>query len=521
MAFPVAKAGLAKPVVAGLLCVFVCSAMLWGEEVADRGEAEKREVQLTLEECLRRVLKENLSLLAQSLNIGMAEQDVISAEAPFDSQFGLDLLYEKARSQEQPTRSDRRRAELSWSKRIRSGQTFRVSHSGSRFSRDMDVPVSPFYDLEWTLSALQPLAKGAGRTANMATVWIAENEREKATLLTGEFIMDLVVTVEGAYLDLAYAIGYLNVQESGLKLARELLARNEILVSEGKLPGKSIEVLEAKATVAAREEGVIIAQNGIAKAEDAIRRLMNLRVEFEEDRPRFVPADEPLVDLAVPGVEESLSFALAHRPQVQAHKLDLDSARLELAAAKNNRLPEVDLRADLGLAGSDAGYSSSFDELAEGRDYVWQVGISVSIPWGNRAARSRYSRANLSYQKTRILYNDFLEELRLEVINAHRDIDRDMKRIAATRAAVEQAELQLQAEAELLKQQMSNSFRMLEFQDDLIEARIRHLAATIDFNKSYFNLLRVEGRAIRNERFDLTDVVEKFLPAIGAAKRRI
>jgi len=514
------RAGLAGLAGAAVFCLALQGGILSAEEATDSSQPEKKEARLALEECLRRALEENLSLAAQALNIGIAEQGVVGAQAPFDSQFALDLLYERAKSQEEGTDSDRRRGELTWSKRARTGQTFRISHSMSRLDRDADTPISPFYDLDWTFTATQPLAKGAGRTANMAPVWTAENQRKKTVLMTTEFIMDLINTIEGTYLDLSYAIRYLEVRRSALKLAQELLARNEELVRVQKLPGRSIEVLQAKAAVAAREEEIIVSRNAIAKTEDAIHRLMNLPVRFEGDRPPLVPADEPMIDLEVPKVEESLSFALAHRPEVQALKLDLDSARLELAAARNNRLPEVGLRADLGLAGSETGYGSSLDELAEGRNYVWQAGISVSIPWGNRAARSRYARAKLSYRKAKILFQNFLEELRLNVINAHRDIDRDLKRIATTKASLEQTQLQLQTEKERFAQQMSNSFRILQFQDDLIEAQIRHLAATIDFNRSYFNLLRVEGQAIRNERFDLTDIVEKMLPRLYPSRRR-
>ncbi len=507
-----------------LIALFLgCWACAAAQAEGDLTDAPPQQTQLrlTLEECLRRALEENLSLSAQALNIRVAQQGVVSAQAAFDPQLGLDLLYEKARSQQDETDTDRRRADLSWSKKVRTGQVFRVTHAASRFNRGVDVPVSPFYDLDWTFSAAQPLARGAGLAANMAPVWVAQNEEQKTILTTTESIMELLSAVEGAYLDLNYAIRFLDVQHSSLRLAQELLAKNEELARVGKLPARSIEVQQATATIAAREEGIIIALNGIAKAEDTIRRLLNMPARFEEDRPRLIPADEPLVDLKVPKVDESLAYALAHRPQVQALKLDMDSAALELAAARNNRLPNVDLRADLGFAGSDSDYGSSFDDLAEGRDYVWQVGLSVSYPWGNRAARSRYVQATLNYERTKILFNDSLEQLRLDVINAHRDIDTDVKRMASTKAAVEQAELQLQLEDELYAQGMSNSFRILEFQDDLIAARIRHLGAAIDFNRSYYNLLRVEGRAIRNDRFDLTDIVEKIIRQLRPFRRRL
>jgi outer membrane protein TolC len=504
----------------GMLCVSCAPGLGWSEETEQSPHPEKQEIQLSLEECLRRTLEGNLSLSSQALNIGIAEQGVISAQAPFDSQFGLDLLYERARSQEEATRNGRGRADLSWSKRVRTGQVFRVTHSESRFSREVDVPVSPFYDVDWTISAVQPLAKGAGRTANMAPVWISENQREKSVLLTAEFIMDLLRTAEGVYLDLLYAIRFLEVQESALKLAQELLVRNQSLLEQGKLPGRSVEILQAKSAVAAREEGIIIALNEIAKGEDAIRRLMNTPVQFEEDRPQLVPAHEPLIDLEVSTLGESLAFALGNRPRVEALKLNLDSARLELAAARNNRLPEIGLRADLGFSGSDEHYGSSFGELAEGHDYLWQVGVSVSIPWGNRAAKSRCETARLTYEQAKIAYNDFLEELKLDVINAHRDMERDIKRMASTKATVEQTVLQLEAEQERLDQGKSDSFRILQFQDDLIEAQIRHLAATIDFNRSYYNLLRVEGRAIRNDAFDLTDIADRILNQIHSFGRR-
>jgi hypothetical protein len=60
----------------------------------------------------------------------------------------------------------------------------------------------------------------------------------------------------------------------------------------------------------------------------------------------------------------------------------------------------------------------------------------------------------------------------------------------------------------------------LQFQDDLIEAQIRYLAATIDFNRSYYTLLRVEGRAIRNEAFDLTEIADRILNQIHSFGRR-
>jgi len=144
----------------------------------------------------------------------------------------------------------------------------------------------------------------------------------------------------------------------------------------------------------------------------------------------------------------------------------------------------------------------------------------VSIPWGNRAAKSRYETAKLTYQQARIAYNDFLEELKLDVINAHRDMERDIKRMVSTKATVEQTALQLEAEQERLEQGKSDSFRILQFQDDLIEAQIRHLAATIDFNRSYYTLLRAEGRAIRNDSFDLTEIADRILNHIQPFGRR-
>ena len=489
----------------------------------DSSDAEGKEggARLSLEECLRRTLEANLSLSAQALTIGIAEQGVMSADAAFDSQLGLDLLYEKTRSQREGVDSDRRRTDLSWSKKIRTGQVLRVTHDASRSNSEQDVPIPPFYDLDWTLSAVQPLAKGAGRTVNMAPVWIARNEEQRAVLATEEEIMNLLGRVEAAYLNLMYAIRFLDVQQSGLKLAQELLAKNEELARIGKLPQRSIEVQQAKASIATREEGVIIALSDIAKSADSLRRLMNLPVRQEEEGASLIPADEPLTELQIPPVEESLSFAIAHRPQVQSLKFVLDSATLELAAARNNRLPNVDLRADVGFAGANGNYGNAFDELSEGHDYVWQVGLSVSYPWGNRAARSQYNQARLNLERAKILLNDFLEELRLEVVNAHRNIQTNIKRMSSTKAAVEQAELQLQLENELFTQGMSNSFRLLQFQDDLIAARIRHLAATIDFNGSYYSLLRVEGRGIRNQQFDLTDIAEKILRQARPRQRKL
>ncbi len=104
-------------------------------------------------------------------------------------------------------------------------------------------------------------------------------------------------TVRNAFWDLAYTIASLGVQRQSLDLAQESLRDTRARVEIGTTP--PIDIVEAEAEVARRQEAVIVAEGHIGDAEDALRTLVfdpnmpdfwTIKIE-PSDLPAFAPID--------------------------------------------------------------------------------------------------------------------------------------------------------------------------------------------------------------------------------------
>ncbi len=78
--------------------------------------------------------------------------------------------------------------------------------------------------------------------------------------------------VKNAYWDLVYAIDNMAVQRQSLELAQQSLKDNRARVEIGTMA--PIDIIQAEAEVAQREESVILAEASIGRAEDRLRALI-------------------------------------------------------------------------------------------------------------------------------------------------------------------------------------------------------------------------------------------------------
>jgi hypothetical protein len=143
------------------------------------------------------------------------------------------------------------------------------------------------------------------------------------------------------------------------------------------------------------------------------------------------PTDTPTLAKVEFDWSAILTESLTRSPEILQRKWTIKSRELELIAARNTLLPQVDLVALyrwLGLGdelwSSDRNGrnfpdfdSTAFDDLTEGRFQEWRVGIDVQLQLGSRAAHAavRQSQLNLAREKAR------LEDLELEIAHGLTD----------------------------------------------------------------------------------------------------
>jgi outer membrane protein TolC len=314
-----------------------------------------------------------------------------------------------------------------------------------------------------------------------------------------------MVAVEKEYWNLVFSIENLEVSKILLQQAEDLRKLNQAQVEAGVLA--PIEVLEAEASVASRQEGVLVAENQIRDIQDRLLRITNLAEENWDLVP--LPADKAEFAEVELDLNQSISDALHLRPESKQAGLLLKNADYNIRLAENGWWPSLNAFGDYGLNGLGGKYSDDLDTLGDGsRFYSWTLGAEFSIPLGNRVANADILKRKL--QKYQAEYNIRRTKLQIEmeVREAYRQVVTDKKRIKTTEIAKNLEKRKLEIEEEKYRLGISTSHDVLEFQVDLATAKQHFIQAIIDYKKSLAELNRRTARLFQQYRVS----IKKFYP---------
>jgi outer membrane protein TolC len=343
----------------------------------------------------------------------------------------------------------------------------------------------------YLLTYNQPLLRGLGRQVNLWQYVVAQNNLSISESQFRQTAIDTVDIAEKAYWDLNFAILQLRTSRFALKVAQDFLEQNKIKVRVGTLA--PIEITQAEAQVADRNETVILAEANLRAAEDAIRKAIGMRKDSPDwDRP-VRPSDSLQVNEVTPSEEESYAAALANRPDIEQAKLVMANGNTELQARKNLRRWGLD-------------FTGTYGDLLDGEQHIsgsprpdqidtssWRAQLGLTVPIGNRNALANYNRAQASLTQTQFLMQEAEQVARLDVRQSVRQVDTTLKRVRAANVNVRLQVEKLRAEQKKFENGMSTSFQVLSFQNDLFDAKSRENLAMADYNKALVDLSRSEG----------------------------
>jgi outer membrane protein TolC len=126
----------------------------------------------------------------------------------------------------------------------------------------------------------------------------------------------------------------------------------------------------------------------------------------------------------------------------------------------------------------------------------YQVGFTLRYPLGNQASRSRFTRARLEVEQAKVSLDRAEQRILVEVREAVRNVETNVKRVSVTRGARELAQRKLEAEEKKLAVGLSSVREVLRFQDDLSLEQSREIRALTDYKVSLANLDRAKGTTI-------------------------
>ena len=500
---------------AGALALFLLLSA--GPAAAQDDSAEA--IVLSLESALEQALLRNLDIRSAVADAEIGDAGILSSRSPFDP-IGS-LFYQHAKSDSptfNATQPSSRVSDIwtsSLSQKLWYGATWEIQLNGNR--SDVALPpavqsTTPTYSVDAVLRYTQPLLEGLGRDANRSAVDRAINNAAISRDSLKIRARDVVKDTTDAYWDLVFAVEDLEVKKAALELAESLLRKNRIMVEVGTLA--PLEVVQSEASVADRQREIIAGRAAVGNAEDRLRQLMGVSNRESRWWNRLVPADEPEFRDMPADLEGSLDTAMQRRVELNSAGLQLENAELDLAEAKDTRLPKLDFVLELstdGLGGDgprdldgdgitdvvvDEGFSEAFEQVFDREFNSWSASLNFTQPLFDRAAKANYTTKRLGVAKQEIQLEQTRQAVLLDVRSAVRSVETAREQITAARASRVLQERKLDAEIKKFENGLSTNFEVLQFQTDLTTAESAELRAIIDYTKALVALRKARGELL-------------------------
>jgi outer membrane protein len=411
--------------------------------------------------------------------------------------------------------------------------------------------LNPYSQGTLDFNIAQNLLQGLGRSVNNRYIRMSKNNAKVNDL---NFKLQVITTVAGVlnlYWDLVSFDEDLRIKQKALETAQQLLEDNKHQADLGTLP--AIEVTRAEAEVSQTKEDLLISQTNVAQQEIILKNTLsrNGAVDSWLDQVHVVPLDHIQVpekeDLKATG--DLVADAVANRPEIQYTKINLDSQKIAIAGTRSNLLPTLTAFADVnnaGLTGTPnplcpagvsfcvplpyfvGGTGNLFGQIFR-RDFPnYSAGLSLNIPFRNRAAQADYVDDMLTLRQTELQLQKAENDVKVQVRNAVISLQQARARWENAVASRKLAEQTLEAEQMRFKFGESTIATVVQSQRDLatnqtaeIQSIANYTHAKIAFDQALGQTLDVNHVSIEEAtagKVTRESMVPSDVPKAGAPR---
>ena len=383
--------------------------------------------------------------------------------------------------------------------------------------------LNPTYNSSLTFTYTQPLLRNFSLDATRRSINVAKKSLDISDSQFRQRVIEIINQVQRAYWDLVFAIQNEKIARDSVDLAKTQLDNNRKMVEAGTLA--PIELRSTEAQLETAKGNVIVALQGITTAENALKILLlkdpNDRLWYSE----INPTDQPDKAEVKFDLEESTRLALKNRPELEQMRLLTEQKEVDIKFYKNQLKPQLDLigqYTNVGLAGTSVtavdvgggssaipprflgGIGQSLKNLL-GQDFrTYQIGVQLSFPWRNRAAKANLGRSLAEQRQLDARQRQLVESVQVDVRNALQAVVASKQRYEAALAAELAAQAQYSGEQERYRAGLSTNFVVLQRLTDLSVARGNTVRALTDYNKALADLQRVTGMTLTNNNVEVT-----------------
>ncbi|HYB95554.1 MAG TPA: TolC family protein [Vicinamibacterales bacterium] len=479
---------------------------------------------MSIDDAVATALEQNLDLQVQRINPQLQDLTIAQFKAAYTPNFVSTV---NTSDSTQPSTS------------FLSGNTGGITSGRSQFNFGVASLTSWYggsYDIRWnnarnttnnlfstfnpqinsSLSATfsQPLLRNFKINGAHQQLWVSQRNREITDVQLQQSIAQTTRNVRNAYYDLIYAIGNLAVQRQSLQLAQQSLKDNRARVEIGTMA--PLDIVQAEAEVATREESVIIAEAAIERQQDIIRALIYNPNSAEFWTARIEPTDTVTFVPTTVDREMAVKNALTQRTDVVNARKNLEINDFNIRYFRNQSLPDVTASVNYNanaiagtqvtrardpqtglptgaiVSSSSVSFFNGLSNTFTGDFPGWSVQFDIAYPLGRSTQEAQLARARLAQTQAQRQVSSLEMAVTNQVRDAARTVETNAKRVEATRSSRVLAERRLEAEEKRYQAGLTQNFFVLQAQRDLNIARNSELLALVEYAKSVVNFQAVQ-----------------------------
>jgi HAE1 family hydrophobic/amphiphilic exporter-1 len=488
---------------------------------------------MTLAEAIERALRNDEELVVEREGLVSAEAAMSGSRGAYDPLLEVETSWQRSTEPVDSAFSGAPEGKLAPTdtalgtdvtvrQRLRTGAQLSLRLSTARGTTDGTFTLlTPAYDTAVGVELRQPLLRGRRLDAARLGVRVATVERSRAAASLSHQVSETVAAVERAYWALVAAREEVAVREESVRLAETHLENTRLRIEEGAAP--ETEMAQPRAEIERRRGELLAARETVSKVESSLKLLV-LGDADSWSRP-IDPTDRAEVGAYDVDVDAVMTRALASRPDLTAAAALEQRRELEVRFAREELKPALDAVVSytrFGLTGEvnpdgsaipglpdgvppelEGGLGSSYGSLLDGDHDDTRIGLILSLPIGNRAARAGVAVATSEQRRAAADLARARKAVRAEVLDAVAAMRTAAQRFEAARAERESAEVQLGAELERLAAGLSTSFLVLTRQNDLSRARLAEIASRTDFRVARMEMARTTSSLLEEHGIDV------------------
>ena len=477
-----------------------------GREVAD----------VPLKMVLQLAIDRSISLKALKLGSESAAKAVIAAEERNTPVWSNSLAYSKSPSMASSSscgtntlcgsRTDAQTLSSSYSKKTDSGISYSLTYSESnRVStglsmsdygesvKEVGSAGSNFSSASLTSSVNIPLFQDFGSSFNQIPVKLAEVGVMRDQQNSRQTQLALLNQVATIYWNLAGVLKTVEVKKKALELSEKLLRDNQARHEAGMLSETEVRVTETQ--LMRDRQSLLSSRLDALRIEDQVRAALNLG----ELPVGLYPVDQPASQsISARPLAELLEKVYASDSQISSLNASLEQNKYELEQELNKQ----DSNMDLNLSYTMNGYSSNplggMSDFSKSDLHGLNATFTWNIPLGDQATSENIQRKKLARQQLQLQIEDRKSQLDVSIQSTLRSLELLEEERKTAEAMQELSHSQLRSEIERFKLGKSTSYRVSQYQQDVVMAEQQYILARINQEKANLELMVLTGDIIQN-----------------------